>query len=158
MDLQDIGAIGEAIGGIAVIFTLLYLALQIKQNTVAMHSTTSRETVRNFAGTIAWLGTSPSNASVFHRGLFQFDSLNSDEQTHFQLMLTNVFLNADVAYRDWNAGILGDQEWGQILSTLRFYFSLSAGPWAWNRSVVFLSKDFRDFIEEEFPVAETNNT
>ena len=33
MTLQDLGSIGDFIGGIAVIITLLYLANQIRQNT-----------------------------------------------------------------------------------------------------------------------------
>jgi len=33
MTIHDLGAIGDLIGGIAVIVTLVYLAVQIKQNT-----------------------------------------------------------------------------------------------------------------------------
>jgi len=33
MTIQDWGAIGELVGGVAVIVTLIYLALQVRQNT-----------------------------------------------------------------------------------------------------------------------------
>ena len=33
MTIQDLGAVGEFIGGVAVLVTLIYLAVQIKQNT-----------------------------------------------------------------------------------------------------------------------------
>jgi len=33
MTIHDLGAIGELVGGIAVVVTLIYLATQIKQNT-----------------------------------------------------------------------------------------------------------------------------
>ncbi len=33
MTIQDLGAVGDFIGGVAVVITLIYLALQIKQNT-----------------------------------------------------------------------------------------------------------------------------
>jgi hypothetical protein len=36
MTLQDLGAIGEVVGALAVVVTLIYLAKQIKQNTHAM--------------------------------------------------------------------------------------------------------------------------
>jgi len=36
MNLQDLGAIGEVVGAMAVVVTLLYLAKQIRQNTHAM--------------------------------------------------------------------------------------------------------------------------
>ena len=36
MSIQDLGAIGEVVGSIGVILTLIYLAVQIRQNTAAM--------------------------------------------------------------------------------------------------------------------------
>jgi hypothetical protein len=36
MTLQDLGSIGEVVGALAVVVTLIYLAKQIKQNTHAM--------------------------------------------------------------------------------------------------------------------------
>lgn len=36
MTIQDLGAIGELVGGAAVVVTLIYLALQVRQNTQAM--------------------------------------------------------------------------------------------------------------------------
>ena len=33
MTIQDLGAIGDLLGGIAVVVTLIYLAVQIRQNT-----------------------------------------------------------------------------------------------------------------------------
>jgi hypothetical protein len=38
MTLQELGSLGEAVGGLAVIVSLVYLALQIRQNTVALRS------------------------------------------------------------------------------------------------------------------------
>ena len=40
MTIQDWGAIGEVLGAIGVILTLLYLASQLRQNTRAMRSST----------------------------------------------------------------------------------------------------------------------
>jgi len=150
MNWEAIGATGEVVGAVAVLATLIYLAVQIRQNTIAMRSTTARETLRSFADTIAWLGNSPGNAAIFHRGLFQLDNLNPEEQTHFQLMLVNVFINADVAYTDWKSGVLGSEEWEQVVNTLNFYFSLPCGSWAWKRSGFFVTQPFRNFIESEF--------
>ena len=37
MNIQDLGAIGEIIGGIAVIATLIYLSIQVRQANVSTH-------------------------------------------------------------------------------------------------------------------------
>lgn len=38
MSIQDLGALGELIGGAAVIITLIYLAVQVRQNTASLDS------------------------------------------------------------------------------------------------------------------------
>jgi hypothetical protein len=38
MTLQELGSLGEAVSGLAVIVSLVYLAMQIRQNTVALRS------------------------------------------------------------------------------------------------------------------------
>ncbi len=36
LTIQDLGALGELLGSVAVLFTLIYLALQTRQNTIAI--------------------------------------------------------------------------------------------------------------------------
>ena len=43
MDIMELGAIGELIGGVAVIATLIYLARQIRQGTTATQGAAERE-------------------------------------------------------------------------------------------------------------------
>ena len=46
MDIMELGAIGELVGGVAVIATLIYLALQVRENTTALSSTRHHEMLR----------------------------------------------------------------------------------------------------------------
>jgi hypothetical protein len=45
MSFQDLGSIGELVAALATIATLIYLAIQIHQNTRAMRATSARETL-----------------------------------------------------------------------------------------------------------------
>ena len=47
--IQDIGALGEAIGAVAVLFTLLYLATQVRQSKKATEANT-----RSLRGSASW--------------------------------------------------------------------------------------------------------
>ena len=38
LTIQDLGALGELLGSVAVLFTLVYLALQTRQNTLAIRA------------------------------------------------------------------------------------------------------------------------
>ena len=42
MSIQDLGSIGEFIAAIATLVTLVYLAMQIRHNTRALHQTSER--------------------------------------------------------------------------------------------------------------------
>ena len=45
MTLQDLGDLGDLIGGIAVVITLIYLAVQIRQNTALITAQTVQASV-----------------------------------------------------------------------------------------------------------------
>ena len=38
LTIQDLGALGELLGSVAVLVTLVYLAFQTRQNTMAIHA------------------------------------------------------------------------------------------------------------------------
>ena len=47
MTLSDLGNIGELVGAIAVLVTLIYLAIQLRQNTLAIKAQTYQEVYRD---------------------------------------------------------------------------------------------------------------
>ena len=50
MSLTDLANIGQVIGAIAVVISLIYVALQIRQNTNAVRSATAQSVHEHFAG------------------------------------------------------------------------------------------------------------
>lgn len=49
MTLQDLGAIGEVIGGIAVIVSFIYLALQVRHGLQGYRSNITQEVTNHFS-------------------------------------------------------------------------------------------------------------
>ena len=71
--LEALGNIGDFVGGIAVIATLVYLAVQVRQNTQQLRaSALSTSTAANVAFNYS-LGTDPGAARVFQVGLEEGD-------------------------------------------------------------------------------------
>ena len=78
MTLQDLGAIGEFIGGIAVVITLVYLAVSIRQNTKSVRASTyqaildssSPNYARTFAEKLNLLRFSAMRRDPFRSGPF----------------------------------------------------------------------------------------
>jgi hypothetical protein len=93
--LEDLGNIGDFLGGIGVVVTLVYLAYQIRQNTDQIRQNTS--TVRASGAASQYAGMTsgamlvaqdPDSRSVYRRGLEDYRGLTEDEKFHFQMVAT----------------------------------------------------------------------
>lgn len=101
MTLQDIGSIGELVGALATVATLVYLAVQIKQNSVQLdesaritritHSAREVDSFSRYRHLIA----QPGNAELYIRGLESYSALNAAETVRFRALLEEYFF----AYR-----------------------------------------------------------
>jgi len=57
MTLEDVGNTGELIGAIAVLITLVYLAIQLRQNTRALHAQTYQDVYRDLRDNLSSIDT-----------------------------------------------------------------------------------------------------
>ena len=94
--LEDLGNLGDFLGGIAVIATLLYVAIQIRQNTrqIAQNSETMRlsfeNEVRSELNTFRLsIAADEVLSSIWSRGLAD-EQLDPGERSRFELLLANV--------------------------------------------------------------------
>ncbi len=68
MTIQDWGAIGEIVGGVAVVVTLIYLALQIRQNTRAVRLSTSHAVTEDVRNMFALMAEQTELTEAIHKG------------------------------------------------------------------------------------------
>ena len=68
MNWQAIGAIGELLGGVVVVASLVFLAIQIRRNTQALQLGVAEETNRSFSSYLAMF-TQPGVSRVYRVGL-----------------------------------------------------------------------------------------
>jgi len=79
---QLLGNYGEFVGAIAVVVTLAYLAVQIRQNTKASQANAVDAAMTGYAQ-INQVLTDPITASVYRRGNLDPSSLSDDELVQF---------------------------------------------------------------------------
>jgi hypothetical protein len=128
--LEDLGNLGDFVGGLAVIATLLYLAIQIRQSTKILR--TSAEQTADPIAAIANIAQSPENAAVYHRGLANSGDLTPEERTHFYLMMASSFYVVHQGYRAYQLGTQTEETWQWQARALSFYVS-QPGVRAWWR-------------------------
>jgi hypothetical protein len=108
MNIMELGAIGELVGGVAVIGSLLYVGLQVrqsnhqaKQRLEMERNEADRQLARECSARIAQL-TDPGMSNLIRRGLHDFKGLNGDDQLRFDMWLSalsnplNLMFNRDL--------------------------------------------------------------
>ena len=82
MTLMEWGAIGELVGGVAIIGSLIYVGLQVKQGTQASRAATSQAFSAQYSDVLLRL-TAPDFRDVFLRGLRDLKNLKGSDVVSF---------------------------------------------------------------------------
>ena len=99
MEIVELGAIGELVGAVAVLATLLYLAAQVRQGTELARGASTREVNNAFREAVDGLA---DHRAEFLKGLHRFGSLSKDEQWSFAFLVSPLVacLEQTIAMRD----------------------------------------------------------
>ena len=80
MDIMELGAIGELLGGIAVIGSLIYVGLQVRQNTRAVSASTFHAVASVTSDTVTRIAENPELAALIEKGFFAPEELTQSER------------------------------------------------------------------------------
>ncbi len=89
MDIMELGAIGELVGGVAVIASLIYVGLQVRQSNQINRAESVRAFVRDYN---TYLYKILDNESVFRAGGADFAALSPGDQSKVHLLLLSQFM------------------------------------------------------------------
>ena len=94
MSLEDLGNIGEFIAAIAVVLSLIYLAVQIRQNTRSVRMASHYAVMSEFRTNIRVLTQDPELASAYQAGLEHPDQLSDTDRARFGPLLKSLAAQA----------------------------------------------------------------
>ena len=86
MNWEAISAVGQILGAVAVLVTLLYLAIQVRQNTLAIATATYETIMTGFNDVNGIVVGNPQVASILHRGNINPSSLNDAEAIQYAFL------------------------------------------------------------------------
>ncbi len=106
---------GELVAAIAVVISLIFVGLQIRDNTIASEAATYQASVAYDVEILLNAGVSPETARVFYTSRDDPDSLNEDELLQGQTLLTATLRHMENLYVQYEAGMLSDEAWANRL-------------------------------------------
>lgn len=105
MTIQELGSIGELLGAIGVILTLLYLAAQLRHNTKAMRSATY-QTYTGLAMNIS--DFMADNTDLFIK-LNSDQDLDEEDTIKFSMFALKLFYQMEAMYLHHREGTIGEE-------------------------------------------------
>ncbi len=149
MTLQDLGSIGEFVAAIATLATLVYLALQIRQNTRVVRSTAFQQVVDSFSEVSLVISKDRDLTEIFVRGSDGLASLDLVEQRRLRFLLLSYFRRAESVFFHSEQGTLHMDSWVGIRESLKVSCQSPGVREMWEQNANLFNPRFRSFVESE---------
>ncbi|NNL84201.1 MAG: hypothetical protein HKP27_01025 [Myxococcales bacterium] len=156
MNVQDLGAIGEVVGGIAVVVSLIYVAYQIRQssqqlevNSRHVRASMYHATNENFMRWYGLLAQDQELASLWYRGL-QGEKFSSEERVRFNSVVAMLFMSLESNFEQAKLGTVDRQTLQLTQPVVAKLLSCPAGKAWWLReATINLTPEFRAAGEQQ---------
>ncbi|TDI94489.1 MAG: hypothetical protein E2O75_00065 [Chloroflexi bacterium] len=148
MNWDAIGAVGEMVGAIAVLATLGYLVLQIRQNTAQSRASSHHAISESLNQINILFGQSTEVSALWVQGLENRSQLSEEQRWQFDSILRAYFHVCETMY--FQAGV-GTGDRGIVVAEERGMALILAAPggheW-WIENPFGFSSEFREYIEK----------
>ena len=157
MNWDAVGAVGEIIGALAVVISLIYVAVQIRQNTSETRASRTQNLVAANSEATALIASNPEFARLSREGMLRFDELSDDEKWQFSLMFFSIFNQYDFAYHQYLEGKLDPAFFERLSEDTARYMALPGMASWWAQDKERLSKEFVEFIDKHTDLSKANS-
>ena len=106
MNWEALGAIGELVGAAAVLATLVYLALQMRQNTRAVRIAARTTLQEAFSSVGDLLAHSPQLAELYLKGCMDYRALSRTDRLRFSGILQNYLFSIEMLDQQASEGMV----------------------------------------------------
>lgn len=150
MNWDAIGAVGEIVGALAVLTSILYLAVQIRQNTSSIRSSSYQGAVSSISEVTLLLANNAEIARIAKIGLSEDgNDLDAEEEFRFGMLLTGIFRNYENYWFQHECGVMDDHLWIGVKNAMLGYYNQPAVKRWWKLRSSIYSSEFEAFLNEQ---------
>ena len=148
MNWEAIGAIAEILGALAVFLSLVYLAIQTRNNTRALRSAAFHQVRESFSEVSLVMVQNPEIANLVNRAIKNDPDLSDDEILRFNYFLTTLIRRGESAYFQSSDGALQFESWLGIKVSLLPSLSSGYGIKWWENSSQRFTKEYGEALRK----------
>jgi hypothetical protein len=149
MNLSDLANVGQVIGAVAVVISLIYVALQIRQNTNAVRVATSQSVHEHFANWYNSLACDASLSKIVIDGLRDYGSLSETDKVRFVAIFMAFLSYSQNAFIKWKQGLLAPALWMAWEQIIMNFTGAPGGKAFWKERAYLFGEEFRRYVEDD---------
>ena len=148
MNWEAISAIGQLVGAIAVVISLIYLATEVRSNARATREASMRSVSEAFSRWIQQLSAHPHLRELYYRGIHDFDSLEGADLVGFGAVMLEGFRHYEEVYYQRLEGQLGPRLWRGFDAAVRDLIAYPGIQAWWRSRSHWFSEEFANHINQ----------
>ena len=151
MNWEAVGAVGEIVGAIAVVMSLVYLASQIRIQNRESRASATHEILEAFRNEIAII-RDPDMADLLAKARSSdYESLTEPERIRYIGWFHPFFRVWEEAYYQHKDGRLDSRMWESMVAVYADAISVESNKKVWELRKHVFTKDFREFVASVKP-------
>ena len=160
MNWDAIGAISEVVGAAAVVISLIYVAIQIRQNTISQNAQMHQQLLESQTGANRGIVDNEGIAELVVKANSDFETLTPSELLKLNFVYLNFFNLWHSAYANHERGMLDSSIWEQWDRGYRWAFTTQEATVSiWNGLSSVYDPRFRAHVEASMKsISEENAT
>jgi hypothetical protein len=160
MTIAELGSLGELIGSIAVLATLIYLAVQARQNNLTTHIQSNQAINKKTSDFLKALYTNPEAFDVWIRGRTSYRELDKADAFKFEMIMYDAFGNFHEQWYQYRSGVTDEHQFSRVVSMIRMYMSIRGIVEVWEHMGEHypFDQEFVGFIEEQISWANSKRS
>ncbi len=150
MTLEEFNYIAEIIASIAVIASLLYVALEVRQNTRGIKLSAGNYAAEQ-ARTVFYRSLAPETREIVYKAWQDPESVTGIDRFSFFGLMHDHFCGLENVYYQHRDGAIDPGLWTGLVRRAGFELSLPGVRYFWNQRKNWYSDAFQSFIDELLP-------
>ncbi len=131
MNWEAIGAVGEIVGALAVIATLVYLAVQIRQNTASVKAAAMDAAVTHVSNIRQSIFENEQVAEIYVEGGRDPEKLDEAALVRYRLLIHNILMSISNIHAQAELTGLSMTNWESQKPIIRRIVGTPGGRWFW---------------------------
>lgn len=148
MTLETLSQLGEFVGGFGVVFSLVYLAVQVRSNTRSQRADMTARILDRMASQQHTYAFDPEASKFFSRAITNPTGLTLDERNQFAWLMTEFLSAMEFLMQQYKAGNVDEQTWLRWSSTLDWWLTFPGIQAFWKSRPTPYTDAFTVFVED----------